>query len=98
MEMIIGYYLLYTLEALNQIYIMFKKVSSEEGNLMTHVTSPAIVEKYLKGVNYPASKQDLIEKAEENNAPEDVLLTLEALEEEEFNSPVDVSKAFGEIE
>jgi hypothetical protein len=65
---------------------------------MTHVISPAVVEKYLKGLSYPASKQDLIDKAEENNAPEDVLLTLESLEEEEFHSPVDVSKAFGEIE
>jgi hypothetical protein len=65
---------------------------------MTHVTSPITVEKYLKGLNYPASKQQLIDKAKENNAPEDVLLTLESLEEEEYHSPVDVSKAFGEIE
>lgn len=59
-------------------------------------TSPAEIQKYLKGIDYPADKDDLIAAAEEEGAPEDVINKLKELPGDSFNSPVDVMKAFGE--
>jgi hypothetical protein len=58
--------------------------------------SPAEVEKSLKGVDYPAKKQDLVKHAQKQGADQDVIDTLKELPEEEFNSPIDVTKAIGE--
>jgi len=59
--------------------------------------SPAQVEKSLKGTHFPAEKQDLIQKAKENNANQDVLEVLENMPEKQFHSPVDISKAMGRM-
>jgi len=63
---------------------------------MANPRSAAELEKYLKGVNFPASKDNLIEKARANGAPEEVIDMINDLSEDNFNSPIDVSKAFGE--
>lgn len=60
--------------------------------------SPANVQKYLKGVDYPASKDDLLLAARNNEAPQEVLDTIEDLPAEEFGGPQDVMKAYGELE
>jgi hypothetical protein len=57
--------------------------------------SPTEIQKYLKGVEYPASKEDLVSAAEENDAPEEVIDALEDLNEDEFAGPADVQKAAG---
>lgn len=57
--------------------------------------SAAELEKYLKGVDYPASKSDLLSKAKSNGAPSEVIDMINSLSEDRFNSPIDVSKAFG---
>ena len=54
------------------------------------------IEKSLKGMNYPASKQDLVKKAKQNKASKEVIQTIENLPSNNFNSPVDVQKAFGQ--
>ncbi len=59
--------------------------------------SAAELEKYLKGVDYPASKDDLLQKARSNGAPDEVIDMIDSLTETRFNSPIDVSKAFGEV-
>ncbi len=59
-------------------------------------TSPIEVQKALKGMDYPAKKKDLIEKARENDAPEEVMQVLENLPDKKFENAVDVSKEFGE--
>ncbi len=64
---------------------------------MSKVT-PIQIQKYLKGLDYPASKEDLISHAEEAGADESILSILEELSDEEFQTPVDVSKAIGEID
>ncbi len=63
---------------------------------MANPGSAAELEKYLKGVDFPASKDNLIEKARANGAPEEVIDMINDLSEDNFNSPIDVSKAFGE--
>ena len=60
--------------------------------------SPATVERYLGGMDYPASKQDLIEHARQQQAPQDVVSVLERVDDAEYNSPVDLSKAIGKVE
>jgi predicted outer membrane protein len=63
---------------------------------MAHV-NPVQVQKFLKGVDYPASKAQLIEKAMSLGADENVRASLEQLPDEEFQTPADVSQAFGRL-
>ena len=60
--------------------------------------SPANVQKYLSGVEYPAEKQDLIEAARRNDAPDEVMQTIRKLPEDNYGGPQDVMKGYGEIE
>jgi hypothetical protein len=69
----------------------------EEGEGISHrgAGSPPIeAQKALKGMDYPAGKQEIIEKARENNAPQEVMQILEDLPEREFQNAADVSKEF----
>ncbi|HYD62025.1 MAG TPA: DUF4142 domain-containing protein [Noviherbaspirillum sp.] len=61
---------------------------------MAHV-NPIQIQKFLKGVDYPASKQALIENAKNLGADENVCASLEQLPDEDFQTPADVSQAFG---
>jgi hypothetical protein len=58
--------------------------------------SPANVQKYLKGQNYPAQKNDLIKTARHNQAPKEVMDTIEGLPEADFHGPQDVMKRYAE--
>lgn len=58
--------------------------------------SPANVQKYLKGVDYPSNKQDLLRTARDNGAPEEIIDTIEGFDAEEFGGPQDVMKAYGQ--
>ncbi|MDZ7957699.1 MAG: DUF2795 domain-containing protein [Aulosira sp. DedQUE10] len=61
--------------------------------------NPVSVQKYLKGVDYPATTEELIQHAQEQGADDDVLSILEELpEDEEFESPTDLSEALGDLE
>lgn len=61
--------------------------------------NPVEIQKHLKGMDYPASKQELIQHAQKQGADRKVLSLLEQLpDDEEFESPTDVNKAIGEIE
>lgn len=59
--------------------------------------NPIELQKHLKGVSYPASKEELIQHAQEQGADEDLLSTLEQLPDEEFETPAEVSKAVGAL-
>lgn len=72
--------------------------SSEGGRGDPEKASPAAIERYLKGINYPASKSDLVNKAKENSAPSDVMHVLNQFTDQKYNSPIDVSKEVGRIE
>jgi hypothetical protein len=60
--------------------------------------NPIQIQKYLKGVDYPASKRDLLMNAEREGADEDIRATLEQLSDEEYESPAEVSEALGKID
>jgi uncharacterized protein DUF2795 len=60
--------------------------------------NPIEMQKYLKGVDYPASKGDLLKHAEKQGADEVARSLLEKLPDEQYETPADVSKAAGKIE
>ncbi|MBD2090910.1 DUF2795 domain-containing protein [Microcoleus sp. FACHB-1515] len=60
--------------------------------------NPIELQKHLKGLDYPASKEDVINHAEKNGADKDMKSILEQLPDEEFETPTDVNKAVGELE
>lgn len=60
--------------------------------------NPIQVQKFLSGVDYPASKDDLIQKARQEGASQDVIGTLEQMPGDQYNSPNDVSQAIGKVE
>ena len=51
------------------------------------------VQKYLSGVDYPASKGELVQHARSQNAPDDVIEALESLPDGEYDGPNRVSSA-----
>lgn len=58
--------------------------------------SPVALTKHLRGVDFPASKQDLIERARSANADEEVIQQIERLPDQEYQSMADVMKGFGQ--
>jgi hypothetical protein len=52
--------------------------------------NPDEVARYLDGVDYPASKEDLTSAAEDNGAPEDFLERLRTLGRPSFSDPDEV--------
>ncbi len=60
--------------------------------------NPIEVQKHLKGIDYPVSKEDLIKHAEKNGADETLRSLLNELPEDEYETPTDVNKAIGQIE
>ncbi|MBE9201479.1 MULTISPECIES: DUF2795 domain-containing protein [unclassified Nodularia (in: cyanobacteria)] len=60
--------------------------------------NPVEIQKHLKGVDYPASKQELIQHAQKQGADQDLLSILEQLpENQEYETPTDLNKAIGNI-
>ena len=53
------------------------------------------VQKYLSGVDYPASRADLVGTAQGQGAPKEVVEALEGLPDREFDSPVQVTEGIG---
>ena len=60
--------------------------------------NPIEVEKFLKGVDYPAKKEDLVQHAQQHGADQRVLEALKQLPDQTFGGPTGVSKAIGEID
>ena len=60
--------------------------------------SPIQLQKHLKGTNYPASKRDLVQKAQQNNASDEIVQKIQRLPGDSFNSPKDVMKALGQTQ
>lgn len=72
--------------------------SSRGGTGQPDKASPAAVERYIKGIHFPASKDDLINQAKKNGAPGDVMSVLNRFQTEKYNSAIDISKEVGRVE
>ncbi|MBT2502468.1 DUF2795 domain-containing protein [Curtobacterium sp. ISL-83] len=55
--------------------------------------NPIEVQKYLSGIDYPASKDDIVATAEQEGAEGDVLEALKNIPEGEYDAPTAVSSA-----
>jgi hypothetical protein len=55
--------------------------------------TPIELQKYLGGVDYPASRDDLVSTARDNGAPDDLVSALENSGRDSFDSPTEVSEA-----
>jgi len=55
--------------------------------------SPSDVQKYLAGVNFPASKEEVTSTVESNGAPQVLVEQIRALSPEQFSRPDDVVSA-----
>ena len=56
--------------------------------------SPANVSKHLKGIDFPAKKQDLLKKAKQLKAEQVVIDVIQKMEDREYGSMADVIKSF----
>lgn len=65
---------------------------------MENDTNPIDVQKHLKGIEFPASKDELIEQAQTNNAPEEVMDMLDGIEEKDYQNVAEVSEALSDSE
>ena len=55
--------------------------------------NPIELQKHLGGVDYPATRDELVKKAEQNGADSDVLEALRGIPDEEYDAPTAVTKA-----
>ena len=56
------------------------------------------IQNYLKGMDYPASKEDIIHLARDNGAPNEVMKLIERFEDRDYDSPVEVSRQVTKFE
>lgn len=64
---------------------------------MTKV-NPIQLQKHLKGVDYPASKEQLIQHAQKQGADDNAISALQQIPDQEYETPTDVSAAVGDVE
>lgn len=60
--------------------------------------SPSNIARFLKGIDFPASKDDLVKHAKGNEAEDAVLEILSQMPEETYRSMADVMKGVGKVE
>ncbi len=62
---------------------------------MTTRTSiyPMDIQRYVSDIDYPVSKEDLVSTARQQGVSSDVIVALEAMPEQEYGSPADVTAA-----
>jgi len=57
--------------------------------------NPIELQKHLKGADYPAKKDELVQLAEQNGAPDEVVSALRGMDANEVSGPDQVMKAMG---
>ncbi|AZZ54680.1 DUF2795 domain-containing protein [Rathayibacter iranicus] len=59
--------------------------------------NPIQIQKYLSGIDYPASKDTIVKTAEKEGADADILDALRALPDVTYDKPTDVSAAVAKL-
>jgi hypothetical protein len=60
--------------------------------------NPIQVQKFLGGLDYPATREDVVKRATEQGADKPILEMLQRLPDEQFETPADVSQAIGRLD
>ncbi|GAA2493861.1 hypothetical protein GCM10010393_27300 [Streptomyces gobitricini] len=58
----------------------------------TMAVNPIEMQKALGGVNYPASKDEIVDQASKHKAGQEVMKALDSLPDKEYDSPAAVNK------
>jgi len=57
------------------------------------MVSPIDIQKALGGIDYPATKDDVVRHAESHGGGDDVLAALRGIDDTEYGTPAEVEKA-----
>ncbi|HSO27147.1 MAG TPA: DUF2795 domain-containing protein [Anaerolineales bacterium] len=57
--------------------------------------NPIQVQKYLGGLKYPATREDIVNRAKTKGADDTIMSALQNLPDQEYSRPTDVTKALG---
>lgn len=60
--------------------------------------SPSEVQNFLAGLEYPAMKDEIIDYARDQGASEDVVMTLERMPDQEYESATAISEEIGKLD
>jgi hypothetical protein len=64
---------------------------------MAETPNPIQIQKFLGGIDYPASRETLISRAKESGADSNVLDALQNIPDKEYDSPTAVSSAVSDV-
>ena len=59
--------------------------------------SAADIARYLKGIDFPANRQTIINTAKSNGAPDNVMQWMNRLPERQYKAPTEVEQEFSKI-
>ena len=59
--------------------------------------NPIELQKHLKGLDYPASKDDIVSHAESNGADGETLDALRSMKDGTYEKPTDINHAVSEV-
>ncbi|MFS4504748.1 DUF2795 domain-containing protein [Clavibacter sp. Sh2141] len=59
--------------------------------------NPIELQKHLSGLDYPASKDAIVKKAEESGADSDALDALKKIEDKEYDAPTAINSAVSDV-
>lgn len=71
-----------------------ENVPGNERNICQPGEAPVEVERHLRGASFPATRDELVTFAKENDAPEAVVVAIESLPQEWFDSIDDACSAW----
>jgi hypothetical protein len=57
------------------------------------MVSPIDIQKALGGVDYPASKEDIVKHAQDNGGSDEVIEALKGIDDREYDGPSGVSES-----
>jgi hypothetical protein len=69
------------------------ELTPEGNNTVADTPNPIQIQKFLGGVDYPASREALLSKAKDSGADSNVIKALEAIPDKQYDSPTAVSSA-----
>jgi hypothetical protein len=64
---------------------------------MAETPNPIQIQKFLGGIDYPATRETLISRAKESGADSNVLDALQNIPDKEYDSPTAVSSAVSDV-
>ncbi|HVK55903.1 MAG TPA: DUF2795 domain-containing protein [Burkholderiales bacterium] len=61
------------------------------------IPNPVQIQKFLHGLDYPVTKQKILDTAKKEGADDNVLNALNQIPDQEYDSPVTVSREVGNL-